>query len=223
MIIGPVFYLVAIGIGVGSLVDSNGGLGSSNYLQFAAPGLLAATSMQTAATDNSWPVYGAVRTGALDLMLTTPIRVVDLVIGNLLWTLLRLIAVLLPLTIVIVAIGAIAVIPATLALAAAALTGLAFAPAIAALCASLRRTRGITALLGVIVTPLFILGGAFFPLDRLPDPLPAIGRATPLYQGIALTRGLAQSDISPSGIALHLGVLLACLLVGLALCAEEER
>lgn len=61
-ILSPVLYLAAMGVGLGSLVTANATrqLGGS-YLAFVAPGLLAATAMQTASTESSYPVLSSLK------------------------------------------------------------------------------------------------------------------------------------------------------------------
>jgi lipooligosaccharide transport system permease protein len=217
--IGPGFYLSAIGLGLGSLVDRHvGELGVSSYVQFLAPGLLAATAMQTAASDNSYPVFGSIHWSyTYHLMLTTPLRVWHLAVGELLWTLLRQVTVLLPLFIFMMAVGTVRGFLGMLAFPAAVLTGLAFGPAVAALSASFRNYPGVPglhALMGLFITPLFLLGGTFFPITLLPEPLQVAAWATPLFHGVALTRGLTEGNLQSGPAALHVGVLVCFVLAG---------
>ena len=61
-IVNPVFYLGALGIGLGTLVNKSSGqpLGVP-YLDFVAPGMLAATAMTIGSIEASWPVMGSFR------------------------------------------------------------------------------------------------------------------------------------------------------------------
>lgn len=219
LILSPVCYLAAIGLGLGSVVDHNvDQLGVSSYLRFLAPGLLAATAMQTAANDNSWPVFGASRENSFyHLMVTAPIRIHDVAIGQLVWTIGRLCAVLLPLYAVMAALHALQGFSGLLTLPAAVLTGASFGPVIAALAATVRRTTGISVLLGLVITPLFLLGGTFFPVERLPGALYALAWCTPLYHGVALTRGLTIDRLGAGMAVAHVSVLMAYVVVGLLL------
>src|SRR4051812_42283875 len=93
-VIEPLGFLAAIGLGLGSLVDS--GKGSANldgvsYLAFIAPGLLAAAAMQTAAFESTYPVMGSIKWHrTYHAQLATPLRVVDVLGGHLLFVLMRL-------------------------------------------------------------------------------------------------------------------------------------
>ena len=86
-IVNPVFYLGALGIGLGTLVNKSGGqeLGVG-YLDFVAPGMLAATAMTIASGEASWPVMGSFTwTRQYFAMLATPIGPRDIVLGHQLW------------------------------------------------------------------------------------------------------------------------------------------
>ena len=61
--LGPLFYLGAMGFGLGSLVDRHGtaSLGGVSYLAFVAPAILASGAMNTAMGEASYPVFGSVK------------------------------------------------------------------------------------------------------------------------------------------------------------------
>jgi lipooligosaccharide transport system permease protein len=83
-VLNPVLYLAAMGIGLGTIVRKQQ-LGLP-YLDFVAPGLLAAVAMQVASVESSFPVRGAIRWNRQYFaMLATPLRVRDLVTGHLLY------------------------------------------------------------------------------------------------------------------------------------------
>src|SRR6185436_11012263 len=85
----PTLYLMALGFGVGSLIDPRRAAaiaGGATYLQFLTPGLLAATCMQVASFESSWPVLGKIMWRRnYQAMLATPLAVNDLIVGELLW------------------------------------------------------------------------------------------------------------------------------------------
>jgi lipooligosaccharide transport system permease protein len=62
-VLGPLFYLGAMGFGLGSLVDKHGtaSLGGVSYLAFVAPAILASGAMNTAMSEASYPVFGSVK------------------------------------------------------------------------------------------------------------------------------------------------------------------
>ena len=82
----PMLYLAAMGIGLGSFVDSNGtgALGGVSYLQFIAPGLLASTAMQIAVGESTYPVMSGLKWQKFyHSMIATPLRPADVVYGQL--------------------------------------------------------------------------------------------------------------------------------------------
>src|SRR5688572_13377026 len=84
---------MAMGIGVGSLVDRGDTslLAGIPFLHFLAPGLLAAACMQTASFEASFPITGKmVWHRNYEAINATPLRIRDMVFGELLWTAARL-------------------------------------------------------------------------------------------------------------------------------------
>ena len=83
-VITPVVYLLALGVGLGVFVDRSADLpGGISYLDFVAPGLMAATAMQLATFEASWPVLSAIKWDRqYHAMLATPLRVRDVMIGH---------------------------------------------------------------------------------------------------------------------------------------------
>jgi lipooligosaccharide transport system permease protein len=218
--LSPVLYLAAMGVGLGSLVDAGGGAGAGtgsasgaalagvSYLAFVAPGLLAATAMQTAAGESTFPIMaGLVWVKSFHGMTATPIQPADVVIGKLTYIGLRLLLVVGVFFVVTVLFGAVAGPGAVLAVPAALLTGLAFAAPIAAYSATQRDANGFNALFRFGVIPLFLFSGTFFPIEQLPDILQAVARVTPLWHGVDLCRSLALGTAEPVQTVIHLAYL----------------
>src|SRR2546425_9273970 len=89
-IVGPVLYLSALGVGLGTLVNRGTTL-DVPYLDYVAPGILAATAMQLATFESSYPVMAAIRwTRQYVAMLATPLRTRDLLVGHQLYVAARL-------------------------------------------------------------------------------------------------------------------------------------
>ena len=218
--LSPVLFLGAMGLGLGGLVDrtSPSALGGVPYLVFLAPGLLAANAMQTAATEATFPILAAIAWVREYIgMLATPIRVRDIVIGQIGYFAIRLLLVASTFVAVVVALGAAHSAAIAWAIPAAILTGLAFATPIAALSATLRDGAEFNLLFRFGITPLFLFSGTFFPIEQLPELLRPIAAATPLYQGVALTRGLVLGTLTPVDTAIHVGYLAALAIVGAVL------
>lgn len=210
----PVLYLAGMGLGLGSLVDKHTHLvGGVTYLDFIAPGLLAATAMQIGANDAMYPVMGAIKwMRTYFAMLATPLRVDDILIGHLGWIAIRVSIVASAYLAVIAAFGVVASPLAVLALPAAVATGMAFAAPVAAFSATQEKDIGFTTIYRFGLIPLFLFSGTFFPVSQLPGWLQPVAYATPLYHGVELCRGLVLGRLPLSsglGDAAYLVVLTA--------------
>ena len=214
----PTLFLLAMGLGLGGFVDRGraGMPGGVPFLTFIAPGLLAAACMQAAAFESSFPILGKMTWRRnYDAIVATPIRVVDVVVGELWWMAVRLSTVAVAFTVVMFALGAARGALLPLAAAAAILTGLAFSAPIMAYAATLKNGANFNAIFRFVITPLFLFSGVFFPVALLPPVLRVIAPLTPLYHGVELTRGLALHTIGPGAAAMHAGYLVLLLATGL--------
>ena len=208
----PTLFLLAMGIGVGRLVNAagTGGTlpGGGSFLTFLAPGLLAAACMQTAAFESSFPVMGKMTWRRnYEAMTATPLGVTDLVLGELTWVGLRL-AMVAGAFAVVIALAGVSRGPRLLAaVPAAVLTGLAFSAPLMAYAVTLRNGANFNAVFRFIITPLFLFSGVFFPVAALPGPLPWLAAFTPLYHGVELVRGLALGTLTGGAGLVHVAYL----------------
>jgi lipooligosaccharide transport system permease protein len=212
----PLFFLASMGLGLGSLVNrSSGGVGGVPYIDFLAPGLLAATTMQTAAFECTYPILGKILWDRIyEAMLATPLKVRDVVIGEVAWVTLRMLMVAAIFWIVMAVFGVARTPESLLAIPAATLSGLAFATPLIAFTSTQKNDSVMGTVFRLVITPLFLFGGAFFPISRLPLVLQGVAWATPLAHGVALSRGLVLGTIAMPEAALHLAVLLVYVVVG---------
>jgi lipooligosaccharide transport system permease protein len=201
-----------MGLGLGVLVDEGTGsatLDGVSYLEFLAPGLLAATSMQLAAFESTYPVMGAIRWNKqYHAMLATPLRVVDVLTGHLLWVTVRLLINGAVFLVIMALFGAVERSSALLCLPATVVTGLAFAPAIFAFAATRENDSGFAMLFRFGILPMFLFSGTFFPVSQLPDWLEPVAYVVPLWHGVDLCRDLALGTSSWGSAAVHVGYLL---------------
>src|SRR3954453_21279198 len=198
--LSPILFLTAMGLGLGTYVNQSStgsqALGGLTYLQFLAPGLLAATAMQSAAFESMFPIMsGLTWQRTFHAMYATPITPRDIVLGNVAWITIRLAMITAIFTVVIVLFGAAASPLIILAIPAGVLTGLAFATPIAAFSATQRTPENFNALFRFGITPLFLFSGTFFPISNLPAIIQPIAWLSPLWHGVELARGLALGTI----------------------------
>ena len=99
------------------------------------------------------------------------------------------------------------------------LTGMSFAAPIAAFSATQRTPARFNVIFRFIITPLFLFSGVFFPIDTLPSALQAVAWLSPLWHGVALTRGLVFGVASqePLLMLVHLAILVTITVVGTVL------
>lgn len=212
-ILSPLLFLVAMGLGLGQLVDEGTGtasLGDLPYIVFLAPGLLAASAMQNGAGDSSWPVMMGMKWAKhYDVALNTPLATRDLVYGHFGWVAVRLAGTSVIFVAIMTLFGAVDLVRGLLAIFPAVLTGLAFAGPLAAYAAQLENDTGLSSVFRFVITPLYLFSGTFFPITQLPDWMEPIAYVTPLWHGVELTRATALSAAPAWDPWSHIGVLVA--------------
>jgi lipooligosaccharide transport system permease protein len=226
----PVLYLTAMGLGLGSFIDSPGSrqqLGGVSYLEFIAPGLLAATAMQSAVGESTYPVLGNFKWTKVYLsMVATPLSVPSVLLAHLSYLAFRQLLTSAVFLGVLGAFGLLAGVgTALVALVVAVLIGMAHATPVFAYAASLRDEHGFALLFRLGVIPMFLFSGAFFPVSQLPDAFEVLAYVTPLYHGVEVTRMLTTGDVAVGAAAMHTAYLLLWLVTGwwLALRAFSRR
>ena len=217
--LSPVMFLAAMGIGLGAYVSDPAAIGGVPYIVFLAPGLLAATAMQSASFESMFPIMGGLEWSRIfHGMYATPISPRDIALGNLAWIAARLTLICSIFTLVIVLFGAAESPLIVLAIPAAVLTGMAFAGPDRRVLGDPEDTRTqFTSIFRFGITPLFLFSGTFFPIASLPAALQVFAWFTPLFHGVALTRGAvarARSADDPVAMLVHVVYLATLAIVG---------
>jgi len=227
-VLEPLGFLAAMGLGLALLVDEGSGssaLSGVGYLDFVAPGLLAASAMQMAAYESTYPVMGAIRWQKQYVgMLASPLRVTDVLAGHLLFVTLRLTitsAVYLAIMAAFGAVGSTGVWMSLLLLPVGVLTGLAHAPAIFAFAAWIEDTSGFAMLFRFGIIPMFLFSGTFFPIEQLPDAFESVAWVVPLWHGVDLARDLALGTGSAWSSVAHVAYLALWVVVGYRLARRS--
>jgi len=216
-IVEPFLYLGSIGVGVGRLVGDIGGV---PYARYVAPALLASTAMNGAIYDSTFNIYFKLKIArTYDAVLSTPLGVRDVTIGEITWALLRggSYAALFLLAMAIT--GLVRSPWALLALPAALLIGFAFAAVGMAATAFMRGFADFD-LVPLITLPLFLFSATFYPLSTYPAALQWVVRLTPLYHGVVLERALSLGQVGP-GLVGHVAYLVVMGLLGLAVATRK--
>jgi lipooligosaccharide transport system permease protein len=215
-VISPILFLSAMGVGLGSFVPSTSAFGGVSYLAFLAPGLLAAQAMQTGTMESAWPLMAGFRwLKTFEAEIATPQGPRGIVLGHLYWLVVRLGIVTGIFLLVMFIFGAFTSWTTILAWPAAILTGVAFGMPMAAWTASQRKETSFPIIFRFVITPLFLFSGTFFPIDRLPAAIQPLAWFTPLFHGVALTRGLALGQaMDPLAALVHVAVLVGLVVIG---------
>jgi lipooligosaccharide transport system permease protein len=222
----PVLYLGAMGLGLGTLVDRHGlaSLGGVSYLAFLAPGLLAATALQTGVGESTYPILASVKwRKTYQAAAATPLRPADLLHGHLLFTALRLAMNASIFLAVMAAFGAVRSAWVVLAIPVCVLTGLAFACPIEAFAITRDKDSSFAVMYRFGLIPLFLFSGTFFPVSQLPEWIRPVAYATPLWNGVALCRSLSLGTADLPGALAHVGYLAVVALTGLLVAQRNYR
>ncbi len=207
----PAIYLLGLGFGLGQFIGEVNGI---PYFTFLASGLLAASAMNVSSFEGMFSVFTRMtHQQTYDAILATPLQVDDIVAGETLWCASKSVLNTLPILVVATLLGAIHNWTALAAIPVFFLVGLCFAgPAIvvAAFAPSYDFFNYYTTLL---ITPMFIFSGVFYPVATLPPIAQVIVNILPLSHAIALIRPLVagQAMVDP---LLHVLVLLGYAVVG---------
>lgn len=218
----PTLYLAAMGLGLGGLITHHLGphasvLSGVSYLSFVAPGVLGASAMQIGINEASYPVMSALRWQRSYLAMTaTPLRVADVMYGHLAWIAIKLFVTCAVFVAITAAFGAVHSPLAVVEIPAATLIGLSFGVPMAALAARFRNDSAFSTINRLLIVPLFLFSGTFFPVSELPAALRVLAYCTPLYNGVALCRALAFGHFESLANLGHLVYLLAMAFLGIS-------
>jgi len=218
----PLFYLVAVGYGVGALVGTLPGPNGQPipYQVFVAPALLGSSMMNGAITEVMFNAYGKLRWEKVyDAVLATPLGVGDIALGEIVWAIFRGGLYAVGFVCVMAVLGLIRSPLAIVTIPAALLEGFAFAAAGLAATTFVRGWQDFD-LIQVVLQPLFLFSGTFFPLDLYPEPLRIIVQLTPLYHAVALLRSLSLGVLD-AGLVVHVVYLAAMGLIGLVIVSRR--
>ncbi len=212
----PLFYLLSIGVGLGKLVGAVAGPGGHPvaFASFVAPALLATSAMNGAILDSTFNVFFRLKYAKFyDAALATPMRPGDIALGEVGWALIRGGLYAIAFMMVMLAMGlvhsawAVADVPVALLIgfgsAAAGMTATTF----------MRSWQHFEYIM-LATLPMFLFSATFYPLGVYPRPVQIVVECTPLYQGVALMRGLTLGVVGP-GLLWHAAYLALMGLAGL--------
>lgn len=189
-VLAPLLFLGSMGIGLGGLVDErNTDVAGVPYLEFVAPGLLVASAMQATAGGSLWPVLGGFKwLRTYHGVAATPVAPGSLYGGLIVWLSIRTGMAAVAFLVVAALLGAIPSWWGVLGLPTAMLCAAAFAAPMAAYTATQDTDVTFPLVYRVIIMPLFLFSGTFFPTSQLPDWGQRLIALSPLYHASELAR-----------------------------------
>lgn len=216
----PLLYLLGFGYGLGIFI---GQMSDMPYLTFLASGIIASSAMTTASFEGMYSVFTRmVPQRTYEALLATPLEIDDILAGEMLWCGTKALFSGIAILVVATALGVVGGWQALLALPVVFLTGLCFAGPAIIMSALASNYDFFNYYFVLVVTPMMLLCGVFYPVDSLPELMQYIVQALPLTHAVALTRPLVAGQ-AVTGVGLHLSVLLAYTLISYYLAVVLVR
>ena len=190
----PILYLAALGLGLGAFVREINGV---PYIKFIAPGIIASSSMFAAIYECTYGTYVRMTyQKTFDAILATPVNLDDLVAGELMWGATKS---LLYGAIIILVISLFGLVDSPfimLAVPILFISGLIFAEISIIFTAIVPGIDSFNYFYTLLMTPMFLFSGIFFPLDNLPSIVSKIAFFTPLYHLVNICRAFASGKVA---------------------------
>jgi lipooligosaccharide transport system permease protein len=221
-VVQPTIYLLAFGLGFGSLVSH---VGNVRYVEYVATGVVATAVLFSSAFPgmfNTFIRWQFQRT--YDALLAAPVDVEELVTAEITWISVRAgIYGMAPL-LVGIAFGLDPMPGMLLVPLIGFVTGFGFAAFGVFIAAVAKTIDNFNYVTSAVLTPMFLVAGTFFPISSLPPGLQTIAQFNPLYHCVALVRDASLGTMGPADL-LHAGVLVvfAVLMWRLAVWRLERR
>jgi lipooligosaccharide transport system permease protein len=218
----PVFYLFSIGIGIGALVGDltlPGGQ-TVSYTAFVAPALMATSAMNGSVMETTFNIFFKLRFDHVyEGILTTPVQVKDIAIGEIGWALFRGSLYSAAFLAVMAVMDLTNTWWALLTIPGSFLIGFAFGSVGLACCTYMRSWQDFD-LVMLATMPLFLFSATFYPLDVYPPVLQAVTRLSPLYHGNELLRAFSLGIFDWTLIG-HISYLLIMGLIGATIASRR--
>jgi lipooligosaccharide transport system permease protein len=195
----PLFYLGAVGFGVGRFIGTIDYGGTEvSYAAYLAPGMLAVSAFNGALFDGFFsPFFKLNWMKTYDGIITTPVNISDIAVGEVMWALIRGTIYAIGFLAVLLVLGLIYSPWAVFALPAVMLSGGALAAGAMTLTAVTKEISSLEKVMTLIVFPLFLFSGTFFPISRYPELVQPLVQLTPLYHAASLLRALILGNVGP--------------------------
>ncbi|MBK8459809.1 MAG: ABC transporter permease [Micropruina sp.] len=217
----PVLYLAAMGIGLGSLVNSGvGGIDGVPYLVFVGAGLLVSTIVTESTNEFTFSIMAGFKwEKTFYATQASPISPAQMVIGEVVGVFVRLFAQAIPFWVALLVFGAAPSGWSWLIVPIAAVAGISFGAPLMAYSATVEDEGYQFAFVQrFIVMPMFLFAGTFYPLAQMPPYLQWVGWISPMWHGTQLGRIVSYGMENPLWLTVvHVLALVIPIVVGVAL------
>ena len=202
----PLLYMLALGYGIGSFVGEVGGM---KYIAFIGTGMVCQSAMFTASFEGMYSAFSRMHVQRTwEAIINAPIALDDVVLAEWIWCGTKAVMSTTAILLVIQALGFGHTWLALLILPLGFLVGLCFGALGLVMNALAPGYDFFTYFFTLVITPMLLFSGVYFPVDQMPAWLAAVAGALPLKHAIDIARPLMLGRI-PSNVVLHVAVLLA--------------
>jgi lipooligosaccharide transport system permease protein len=190
----PMAYFLALGFGLGAYLTLSGG---GSLIQFMAPGMLGLTALNAATFDACWGAYERLNyNGVYESMVTAPVDPLEIAAGEYIWEGFRAALYGSIFLAVITALGLVHSWWSLLTLPILVLSGIVFAMPALAVAMMVKTQEHLFYYFSLVATPMVMISGVFFPLDRMPYWLQIVAWCTPLYHSVNICRALVMGHLT---------------------------
>jgi lipooligosaccharide transport system permease protein len=202
----PLLYMIALGYGIGSFIPEIGGM---TYIAFIGTGMVCQSAMFTSSFEAMYSAFSRMHMQRTwEAIINAPLSLDDVLFAEWIWCASKAVVSTTAILAVIMVLGyghswlALWIVPLGF------LVGLTFGAFGLVMNALAPSYDFFTYFFTLVLTPMLLLSGVFFPVDQMPAVLQGVANFLPLKHAIDLARPLLMGTI-PSNILLHVAVLLA--------------
>jgi lipooligosaccharide transport system permease protein len=194
-ILEPLFYLLAFGYGLSTLVGNIRENGMEvSYTTFIAPALIAINIMNNAFFENTYGSFVRMYyQKTFDAMMATPLTVNEIIAGEIVWGATKSMIATIIMMAVISAFGLIQYPSGLLLIPLAFLGGMAFGAVGMYFTGMVSHIDLFNLPFFLFITPMFLFSGTFFPIENLPQWAQIVAMTLPLTHLVGLARSLCYS------------------------------
>jgi lipooligosaccharide transport system permease protein len=202
----PLLYMLALGYGIGSMVGEVGGM---SYVAFIGTGMVCQSAMFTSSFEGMYSAFSRMHVQRTwEAIINAPIALDDVMLAEWLWCATKAVMSTTAILLVIQALGfghtwlALWILPLGF------LVGLCFGAFGLVMNALAPGYDFFTYFFTLVLTPMLLFSGVYFPVDQMPAWLASVANVLPLTHAIDIARPLLNGRI-PAGVVTHVAVLLA--------------